>query len=266
MSGEPHEPEERPETVSPDEAGGTPSEAADAEPGVGAGDAPPAGGGDEPGSVDPEGPTAEAESDETPADVEPPAPDAPGVTESERAEDTPGEQVSEAEPEEPEAPAPGEPGVTESERAEDTPGGTAQGRRRRRAAEVTTGPRERARPAPARPAAEQVEVRATAKYVRTAPRKARLVVDHIRGRSVDEAVALLTHTPRGAAQDVLKLLRSCVANAENNHGYDADELRIARAYVDEGPTLKRFRPRAQGRATRIRKRTSHMTITLVPKE
>jgi ribosomal protein L22 len=102
--------------------------------------------------------------------------------------------------------------------------------------------------------------------VRTAPRKARLVIDHIRGKTVDEAIALLTHTPRGAAEDVLKLLRSCVANADNNHGLDADELKIGRAYVDEGPTLKRYRPRAQGRATRIRKRTSHMTITLVPKE
>ncbi|MBA2580601.1 MAG: 50S ribosomal protein L22 [Thermoleophilaceae bacterium] len=109
-------------------------------------------------------------------------------------------------------------------------------------------------------------VRAQAKYVRTAPRKVRLVVDHIRGKSVEEARAILTHTPRGAAKDVLGLLNSCVANAENNHELGADELRIERAYVDEGPTLKRYRPRAQGRATRIRKRTSHMTILLTNKE
>ncbi|MEX2195342.1 MAG: 50S ribosomal protein L22 [Thermoleophilaceae bacterium] len=109
-------------------------------------------------------------------------------------------------------------------------------------------------------------VRAKAKYVRTAPRKARLVVDHIRGKSVDDARAILQHTPRAASQDVLKLLNSAVANAENNHELLADELTVHQAYVDEGPTLKRYRPRAMGRATRIRKRTSHMTITLTPKE
>ena len=138
------------------------------------------------------------------------------------------------------------------------------GQRPRRAAEVTAG--RRAGGATRRSRDGVVEVRAQAKYVRTAPRKARLVVDHIRGKSVDEARAILTHTTRGAAEDVLKLLDSCVANAENNHELVADELRVARAYVDEGPTLKRYRPRALGRATRIRKRTSHMTITLTPKE
>ena len=137
-------------------------------------------------------------------------------------------------------------------------------RSRRRAAEVTAG--RRAAAASRRGADGTVEVRAHAKYVRTAPRKARLVIDHIRGKSVDEARAILSHTPRAAAEDVLKLLNSCVANAENNHELVADELRVARVYVDEGPTLKRYRPRALGRATRIRKRTSHMTITLTPKE
>jgi ribosomal protein L22 len=101
--------------------------------------------------------------------------------------------------------------------------------------------------------------------VRCAPRKARLVVDHIRGKSVGDARAILTHTPRAAAQDVLKLLESAVANAENNHELDADDLVVRKVYVDEGPTLKRYRPRALGRATRIRKRTSHMTIQLSPK-
>jgi len=139
--------------------------------------------------------------------------------------------------------------------------------RRRRAAEVTAGtrPRPRAR-APRRDGEAPVEVRAQAKYVRSAPRKVRLVVDHIRGKSVDEARAILTHTTRGAAEDVLKLLNSCVANAENNHELVADELKVGRAYVDEGPTIKRFRPRALGRATKINKRTSHMTITLTEKE
>src|SRR5215204_3192429 len=112
----------------------------------------------------------------------------------------------------------------------------------------------------------KVIVRAKARYVRTAPRKARLVVDHIRGKSVDEARAILIHTPRAASRDVLKLLDSAIANAENNHELVADELKIHQAFVDEGPTLKRYRPRALGRATRIRKRTSHMTILLTPKE
>ena len=134
--------------------------------------------------------------------------------------------------------------------------------RRRGAAETTTTTR-RARPK--RDASGAVVVHARARYVRTAPRKARLVVDHIRGKSVEEARAILTHTPRDAARDVLTLLNSCVANAENNHELLADELVIHQAFVDEGPTLKRYRPRALGRATRIRKRTSHMTIALSPK-
>jgi ribosomal protein L22 len=111
-----------------------------------------------------------------------------------------------------------------------------------------------------------VTVRARAKYVRCAPRKARLVIDHIRGKDVDQARAILTHTQRAASRDVLKLLESAIANAENNHELVADELRVGKAYVDEGPTLKRYRPRALGRATRIRKRTSHLTIELVSKE
>ncbi len=102
--------------------------------------------------------------------------------------------------------------------------------------------------------------------MRTAPRKARLVIDHIRGKPVDEAIAILEHTPRAASRDVLKLLNSAIANAENNHELVADDLKVGRAVVDEGPTLKRFRPRALGRATRIRKRTSHMTITLTAKD
>ena len=141
-------------------------------------------------------------------------------------------------------------------------------RGRRRSSETTAAakaPVHKKSPAP-RTADGTVVVRAQAKYVRHAPRKARLVVDHIRGKSIGEARAILQHTPRAAAVDVLKLLESAVANAENNHELVADDLVIRKAYVDEGPTLKRYRPRALGRATRIRKRTSHMTIQLSPKE
>jgi ribosomal protein L22 len=125
-------------------------------------------------------------------------------------------------------------------------------------------------PKPARPARRPADgtpvVRAQAKYVRTSARKARLVCDHIRGKSVTEARAILAHAPRAVARDWAKLLESAVANAEHNHELVGDELRILSVTADEGPTLKRFRPRAMGRATRIRKRTSHLTIALTPKE
>ncbi len=109
-------------------------------------------------------------------------------------------------------------------------------------------------------------VRAHAKYVRTSARKARLVCDHIRGKSVEEARAILAHANRDVARDWMKLLESAVANAEHNHELVGDELRIHAVKADEGPTLKRFRPRAMGRATQIRKRTSHLSITLTPKD
>src|SRR5829696_8512905 len=111
-----------------------------------------------------------------------------------------------------------------------------------------------------------VLVQARARYVRTSARKARLVCDHIRGKDVAEARAILAFTPRAAAKPWLKLLEAAVANAEHNHELVGEELRIAAVHADEGPTLKRFRPRAMGRATRIRKRTSHLSITLTPKE
>ena len=111
-----------------------------------------------------------------------------------------------------------------------------------------------------------VQAHATAKYVRTSARKARLVCDHIRGKDVEQARAILSFTPRGAAKPWLKLLESAIANAEHNHDLVGDELKIHSIHADEGPTLKRFRPRAMGRATRIRKRTSHLTIALTPKE
>jgi large subunit ribosomal protein L22 len=113
---------------------------------------------------------------------------------------------------------------------------------------------------------ERQEVRAEAKWVRTSPRKARLVVEHIRGRTVPEARTVLAFTPRAAAREVEKVLRSAVANAEANHGLIGDELVVSAAYVDEGPTIKRWRARARGRVARIRKRTCHITVKLAEVE
>jgi large subunit ribosomal protein L22 len=107
-------------------------------------------------------------------------------------------------------------------------------------------------------------VHAKARYVRTAPRKVRLVVDQIRGLDVERAIALLTFSPRGASVPVLKLVRSAAANAENNYDLDPEEMRITAISVDEGPTMRRYRPRARGRATRIDKRSCHINISLTP--
>jgi large subunit ribosomal protein L22 len=110
-------------------------------------------------------------------------------------------------------------------------------------------------------------VRAQAKWVRTSARKARLVLEHVRGRTVPEARTVLAFSPRAVAVEIEKVLRSAVANAEANHGVlDADALVIVAAYADEGPTLKRWRPRARGRVNRIRKRTCHITLELVELE
>jgi ribosomal protein L22 len=179
-----------------------------------------------------EEPVAEAAADEAEAAEEPVA--EPAADEAEAAEPV-AEEAPAEEPVVEEPAAPAEPAPT---------------RRRDQPREVPVG----------------VEVRAQAKYVRTSARKARLVCDHIRGKDVAEARAILAFTPRAAAKDWAKLLESAVANAEHNHELVGEDLRIAAVYADEGPTLKRFRPRAMGRATRIRKRTSHLTITLTPKE
>jgi ribosomal protein L22 len=153
--------------------------------------------------------------------------------------------------------------------------------RRSRAKKADAEPKAKAskQPEPAKPAKSarasrrrdrsidsRVTVHATAKFVRSSPRKARLVTDHIKGKSVDEARAILAFSPRSVAEDWRKLLESAIANAEHNHDLVGDDLRVLNATADDGPTLKRFRPRAMGRATRIRKRTSHLTITLTPKE
>jgi len=113
---------------------------------------------------------------------------------------------------------------------------------------------------------DRMRVRAQARWVRTSARKARLVLDHIRGRSVPEARTILAFTQRAVATDIEKVLRSAVANAEANHGLDGDELVVEAAFADEGPTLKRWKPRARGRVNRIRKRTCHVTLVLAEVE
>jgi len=208
--------------------------------------------------------TPEADEAEAP-NAEPQAPAAAEETVEETvpaaaAEDAP-EEAPAAEAEE--APA-DEPVAEEAPAAE----AEAPKKTRRTRAKKADTPAEAPKPAAAkkRPEGERPIVRAQAKYVRTSARKARLVCDHIRGKSVDEARAILAHTPRAVSEDWSKLLESAVANAENNNALDADDLKIHKVFADEGPTLKRFRPRAMGRATRIRKRTSHLTIQLTTKE
>ena len=118
----------------------------------------------------------------------------------------------------------------------------------------------------ARTDTEQIQIRAQAKWVRMSARKARVVLDHVRGRTVPEARTILAFTPRAAAREIDRVLRSAVANAESAHALDGDELVVVAAYADEGPTLKRWRARARGRVNRIRKRTCHITVVLSPAE
>jgi ribosomal protein L22 len=130
------------------------------------------------------------------------------------------------------------------------------------AAKAKKAPAKKAAAAPAVPPV----VRASARYVRIAPRKARLIADQVRGLHIEKARALLQFSPRGAAHDIQKLIDSAAANAENNHDLIGDEMRVSSITVDEGPTLRRFRPRAMGRATPINKRTSHIAVALTPVE
>jgi ribosomal protein L22 len=190
------------------------------------------------------------------------------------------EPVAEEAAAEPEAEAAAEPEAEEAAEpeAEEEPAEEAKPKRtRRRKAAEPEAEEEAEEVAPPAPKPEPkrkplgvdggpVIVRAQARYVRSSARKARLVSDQIRGKSVQDARAILATTPRAVARDWTKLLESAIANAENNHELVGDDLRIARIHADEGPTLKRFRPRAMGRATKIRKRTSHLTILLSPKE
>ena len=124
-----------------------------------------------------------------------------------------------------------------------------------------TKPRRAKKEAPERPV-----VRARARFVRVAPRKARMVADQVRGLPIEDALPLLRFSTRSAAQDIRKLIESAAANAENNHELVADDLLIKDIHVDEGPTLRRYRPRALGRATRINKRTSHIAVALTPED
>jgi ribosomal protein L22 len=168
------------------------------------------------------------------------------ATADEPAEDAPAEEAAEDAPAEAAAEDASEPATA-------TPAAPRRSATRRRRSS-----REPGEPAPV--------VRAQAKYVRSSARKARLVCDHIRGKSVEEARAILALAPRAIAQDWSKLLESAVANAEHNHELVGEDLYVKAVHADEGPTIKRFRPRAMGRATQIRKRTSHLTILLTPKD
>jgi len=133
------------------------------------------------------------------------------------------------------------------------------------AAKPKQKPKQKQEPKP-KQAPERPVVNASARFVRVAPRKARLLADQVRGLPLEDAKTLLRFSPRSAARDISKLLDSAAANAENNHDLVADELRIADLRVDEGPVLRRYRPRALGRATRINKRTSHIKVALTPEE
>ncbi|MGM0501325.1 MAG: 50S ribosomal protein L22 [Bacillota bacterium] len=111
-----------------------------------------------------------------------------------------------------------------------------------------------------------MEAKAIAKEVRISPRKARLVIDLVRGKDVAEAIGILKNTPKKASGIIEKVLNSAIANAEHNHGMIADELEVSEAFVDQGPTMKRYKPRAMGQASPINKRTSHITIKVAEKE
>jgi ribosomal protein L22 len=201
---------------------------------------------------------AEAADTDAPGAQESPEPEAGGEDDESDESGEDDEEDDDEEDEEPEAEA-----EARARRRRRTP-------RRRKAAEPEA--EKPAKPAPRRrrtrrdPDLPPPVVRAQAKYVRSSARKARLVCDHIRGKSVDDARAILALTPRAVARDWSKLLESAVANAEHNHELVGEDLYIKAVHADEGPTIKRFRPRAMGRATRIRKRTSHLTILLTPKD
>jgi ribosomal protein L22 len=160
------------------------------------------------------------------------------------------------------------PKADKAEKADKGKDEKAERKPRRRAKKADKA--EAKKPAPSRrrrrDTGEVPVVRASAKYVRVAPRKARLIADQVRGMHIEKARALLQFSPRGAAEDIHKLINSAAANAENNHDLIGDEMVISSITVDEGPTLRRFRPRALGRATPINKRTSHIAVALTPVE
>jgi ribosomal protein L22 len=207
---------------------------------------------------DPTTPEPEEKVEGMEAEAEPKPARKPRAAKKPAADEVEAEAVAEAKPE-PEAEAEAEPVAEEVEEAP-KPKPARRSRAKKPAPEPTPAKARRAAPI------ERPVVRAQARYVRTSARKARLVCDLLRGKSVQEARAILAYSQRSVARDWAKVLESAIANAEHNHELVGDDLRILTASADEGPTLKRFRPRAMGRATRIRKRTSHLTITLTPKE
>jgi ribosomal protein L22 len=156
-------------------------------------------------------------------------------------------------------------GAKKAAKAKEAKGKEAKKAEGKEAAKAKKEPTKKASAKAKAPAAPPV-VKARARYVRVAPRKARLIADQVRGLHIESARALLQFSPRGAAQPIHKLIDSAAANAENNHDLVGDEMRISSITVDEGPTLRRFRPRAMGRATPIMKRTSHIAVALTPVE
>ena len=203
----------------------------------------------EPGAPEQPEPAADARAGE--AQAEPGAPEQPEPAADARAGEA---QAEPGAPEQPEPAADAEPDDAQPTAS----AGSAATRGPARARRGRRGDRDPDLPAPV--------VRAQARYVRSSARKARLVCDHIRGKSVPEARAILATSPRSVARAWSKLLESAVANAEHNHELVGEDLYVKAVHADEGPTIKRFRPRAMGRATKIRKRTSHLTILLTPKE
>jgi ribosomal protein L22 len=202
---------------------------------------------------------AQPEAPEAPVEETTPAPEA-------EAADTPAAEAPAPRPRRARRAARRVEAASDDAAPEDTPAPRARARRASRASARRTADETPKASTRKRGAEPELVVRAQAKYVRSSARKARLVCDHIRGKSVEEARAILQFTPRAVARDWSKVLESAVANAEHNHELDGEDLFIKAAHADEGPTLKRFRPRAMGRATPIRKRTSHLTILLTPKE
>jgi ribosomal protein L22 len=215
-------------------------------------------------SVEAAAPEPEAAAAPEPDAAAEPDADAAAEPDADAAADAGAEPVAEAESEDSDDPEADEPEAAadddseeddddeDAEAAATVPAPSAPARTRRRAQ------RDPSLPAPV--------VRASARYVRSSARKARLVCDQFRGRSVEDARAILAVTPRAIARDWSKLLESAVANAEHNHELVGEDLYVKAVQADEGPTIKRFQPRAKGRATRIRKRTSHLTILLTPKD
>ena len=218
-------------------------------------------------STDPSADAASAEAEEEPAEPEEPVAEAEepvaeepvaeaddDEADEDEADEADDDEADEDEGEEPEAAAEDE----DEDDAED--GDDAE------AAAPATAGRSRRRRGERDPNLPPPTVRAQARYVRSSARKARLVCDQFRGRSVEDARAILAVTPRAIARDWSKLLESAVANAEHNHELVGEDLYVKAVQADEGPTIKRFQPRAKGRATRIRNRTSHLTILLTPKD